>query len=127
MGAGTALLTSYIYTPQGEKSQGLAQNEAGSLQHSSERDGSRNDVSLPPLKMIPNHIRISVMLLWSNGGVLLLYSIHRYFTVQQALQRNEFILAKRGLIATIFYTMIATSISVLLISSPLLGKEVDEW
>ncbi|CAD7972283.1 unnamed protein product [Amoebophrya sp. A25] len=54
-------------------------------------------------------IAIGAGLLWLNGGILLVYSLYRYRSVQSALKRGKFILAKRGLFAVTFATALCTS------------------
>ncbi|CAD7958604.1 unnamed protein product [Amoebophrya sp. A120] len=60
-------------------------------------------------------ITLASGLLWANGGLLLLYSLYRYLSVQRALLKGQFILAKRGLFAVTFCTAVCTGGALVLV------------
>ena len=80
--------------------------EANSLQQSTHYSLNRHNL-IVPTPPPPRHSKASnssitvlpaSLLLWGNGSVILGYALYRYRSVQKALLRGEFIIAKGGVV-----------------------------
>ncbi len=117
--AGTALFTAYHQEREvGDRLVGMAGGTLVGSAVPSAAAPSPRDAEIARRKA---HRQQSVIaasaLLWGNGGLLLLYSVYRYLTVQRFLREGKFILAKRGLFGVTFATAVCTSGALALVYS----------